>query len=64
MLFWAEGDKQRNTVRISNADPEVLVFFAGFLREHFGVRDEHASSGPSTARSRSTAASSGAAGLD
>jgi hypothetical protein len=40
MLYWAEGDKQRNSVRLSNADPEVLVFFAGFLRTHFGVRDE------------------------
>jgi hypothetical protein len=40
MLYWAEGDKQRNSVRLSNADPEVLVFFAGFLRAHFGVRDE------------------------
>jgi transcriptional regulator with XRE-family HTH domain len=43
MLYWAEGDKQRNSVRLSNADPEVLVFFADFLREHFGVRDEQMS---------------------
>ncbi len=40
MLYWAEGDKCRNSVRISNADPEVLVFFAKFLRTHFGVADE------------------------
>ncbi|HEY2542071.1 MAG TPA: hypothetical protein VGH92_03370 [Gaiellaceae bacterium] len=39
MLHWAEGDKCRNSVRISNSDPEVLVFFASFLREHFGVAD-------------------------
>ena len=40
MLYWAEGDKCRNSVRISNSDPEVLVFFSTFLREQFGVRDE------------------------
>ena len=37
MLYWAEGDKCRNGVRISNSDPELLVLFADFLREHFGV---------------------------
>ena len=40
MLYWAEGDKCRNSVRISNADPEVLVFLSKFLRTHFGVADE------------------------
>jgi hypothetical protein len=40
MLYWAEGSKQRNLVQISNADPEVLRFFARFLRSYFGVKDE------------------------
>jgi len=40
MLYWAEGDKTRNSVRICNADVELLVFFASFLREHFGVSDD------------------------
>lgn len=40
MLHWAEGDKCRNSVRMSNSDPELLVMFARFLREHFGVPDE------------------------
>jgi len=40
MLYWAEGDKCRNAVRVSNADPEVLVFFAKFLREHFQVTSD------------------------
>lgn len=40
MLFWAEGTKSRNTVQISNADPELLRFFVHFLREYFFVRDE------------------------
>lgn len=40
MLYWAEGSKARNSVELVNADPEVIVFFAHFLREHFGVEDE------------------------
>ena len=40
MLYWAEGDKCRNAVRIANADPEVLVVFAEFLREHFDVAND------------------------
>ena len=40
MLFWAEGDKCRHSVRISNSDPELLAFFVRFLREEFGVRSE------------------------
>jgi hypothetical protein len=40
MLFWAEGSKhRRNAVQITNADPEVIRFFVGFLRSHFGVPD-------------------------
>jgi hypothetical protein len=27
MLYWAEGAKDRNQVRLSNADPELLRFF-------------------------------------
>jgi predicted transcriptional regulator len=40
MLYWAEGAKHRNTLKITNADPEVLVFFARFLRAHFDVPNE------------------------
>jgi hypothetical protein len=40
MLFWAEGDKCRHSVRMSNSDPELLAFFAGFLRQEFGVESE------------------------
>ena len=40
MLYWAEGAKHRNTVKITNSDPALLVFFAGFLRRHFGVPSE------------------------
>jgi DNA-binding transcriptional regulator YdaS (Cro superfamily) len=40
MLYWAEGSKARNSVQLVNADPEVIVFFARFLREQFNVEDE------------------------
>jgi hypothetical protein len=40
MLYWAEGAKERNSVRIANSDRELLVVFAGFLRTHFGVEDD------------------------
>ncbi len=40
MLYWAEGDKTRNSVRLANADPQLLVTFASFLRRHFAVPDE------------------------
>jgi hypothetical protein len=37
MLYWAEGSKARNTAQISNSDPELIAFFARFLRDHFNV---------------------------
>jgi hypothetical protein len=40
MLFWAEGDKCRRSVRFTNADPEAVRLFARFLRECFGVTDD------------------------
>jgi hypothetical protein len=40
MLYWAEGAKHRNTARITNSDPELLVCFAAFLRRHFEVPSE------------------------
>jgi len=41
MLYWAEGSKDRNTVKITNSDPEVLRFFVRFLRTYFEVADEN-----------------------
>jgi len=40
MLYWAEGDKGRNAVRLANSDPAVIRHFAEFLRVAFGVADE------------------------
>jgi transcriptional regulator with XRE-family HTH domain len=39
MLYWAEGSKRRNSVKVTNSDPALLEFFARFLREHFEVEN-------------------------
>jgi hypothetical protein len=39
MLYWAEGSKGRNSVVLTNSDPEMLRFFARFLRTNMGVDD-------------------------
>ncbi len=43
MLWWAEGDRNRNVVRLTNSDPELVRAFARFLRGCFGVDDEEMS---------------------
>jgi transcriptional regulator with XRE-family HTH domain len=40
MLFWAEGGKDRNAVRFTNSDPEMVRFFVRFLRTCFEIEDE------------------------
>jgi hypothetical protein len=40
MLYWAEGAKTRNAVRLSNSDPEVVNVFVKFLRAYFDLEDE------------------------
>jgi DNA-binding MarR family transcriptional regulator len=40
MLFWAEGSRHRNAIRFTNSDPEMIRFFADFLRTCFAVPDE------------------------
>lgn len=40
MLFWAEGSKARNTVRLVNSDPQLLEIFVVFLKTEFGVAPE------------------------
>jgi hypothetical protein len=39
MLYWAEGAKGRNSVQFVNSDPEMVRFFAIFLRVSYGVPD-------------------------
>jgi transposase-like protein len=40
MLYWAEGARNRNALRFTNSDPEMVRFFVRFLREAFGVGPE------------------------
>ena len=39
MLYWGEGAKSRNQLRIANSDPALIAFFVNFLREYFSVPD-------------------------
>ncbi|MBA2643261.1 MAG: hypothetical protein H0U82_10080 [Actinobacteria bacterium] len=41
MLYWAEGDKgSRNSARLTNSDPDLLVMFVRFLRTYFELPNE------------------------
>jgi transcriptional regulator with XRE-family HTH domain len=40
MLYWAEGSRDRNRIRFTNSDPEMVRFFARFLKTYFCVREE------------------------
>jgi hypothetical protein len=40
MLYWAEGEKDRNALRFYNSDPEMVRFFVYFLKKYFDLRDE------------------------
>jgi hypothetical protein len=38
MLYWAEGAKERNTVKFVNSDVAMVRLFVRFMRECFDVR--------------------------
>jgi transcriptional regulator with XRE-family HTH domain len=40
MLYWSEGSKDRNVVRLTNSDPDLLALFVRFLRECYAVPPE------------------------
>ena len=40
MLYWAEGEKDRNALRFYNSDPEMVRFFVVFLKTYFNLREE------------------------
>jgi hypothetical protein len=40
MLYWAEGAKGRNQVRLANSDVHMLGFFMRFLRTYFDLDDD------------------------
>jgi hypothetical protein len=37
MLYWAEGAKNRNQLRLTNSDPEMARLFVKFLRTYFNL---------------------------
>jgi len=39
-LYWAEGAKRRNALKLTNSDPQMLAYFLGVLRRYFDVADE------------------------
>jgi transposase-like protein len=39
MLYWAEGSRQRNSLRFTNSDPEMVRFFVRFLRRFWNLDD-------------------------
>ncbi len=40
MLYWAEGTKSRNSAKLTNSDPDLLVVFRRFLTQCFSVERE------------------------
>jgi hypothetical protein len=40
MLFWAEGSKCRNCIKLANSDVNMVAFFKKFLSDCFGIPDE------------------------
>ena len=40
MLYWAEGSKMRNSVRLANSDPQMVRFFRHFLSNAMGIQRE------------------------
>lgn len=39
MLYWAEGEKGKNVIAFSNADPDMVRVFMRFLRESLALLD-------------------------
>jgi hypothetical protein len=37
MLYWAEGSKNRNTVKLANSDPRMVAMFSRFLTRSLGI---------------------------
>lgn len=40
MLYWGEGAKERNQIRFTNTDPNMIILFMRFLREEMGVSND------------------------
>lgn len=39
-FYWAEGEKARNALRLSNSDPDLIALFLDLLRRTFGLADD------------------------
>jgi transposase-like protein len=39
-LYWAEGNKSRDTAGMTNTDVAMLKFFVDGMKKHFGCKDE------------------------
>ncbi|MBR9705547.1 helix-turn-helix domain-containing protein [Candidatus Pacearchaeota archaeon] len=39
-LFWGEGNKCKNQIRLTNSDPKMLAFFVNFLHKYFKISDD------------------------
>ncbi len=39
MLYWAEGAKDRNQIKFTNSDPEMVRFFVSFLRTYWHLEE-------------------------
>ena len=37
MLYWAEGAKGRNTIKFTNSDPQMVLFFRRFLTDALAI---------------------------
>jgi hypothetical protein len=37
MLYWAEGSKDRNAVKLTSSDPDLLALFVRFMRRCYDV---------------------------
>src|SRR5688500_2668112 len=40
MLYWAEGEKSKNTLNFVNSDANMMLLFIQFLREEMQVADD------------------------
>lgn len=40
MLYWGEGAKSRNELKLVNTDPDMLIFFVTFLKKYFKIPQE------------------------
>ena len=40
MLYWAEGNKSRNMIRMSNTDVRLISFFLDGLKDNFNLKNE------------------------